>query len=416
MPLENTTVNNNLSKEDMVDLLSEEEKVDDKDKHLSDSDKEKDKKKPADDDKTGDEEEQEEEEQEEEEEIELETEPEDEKLELIVPVNRKEILKKYPTIFKEFPYLEKAYYREQQYTEIFPTLSDAKEAVEKAQTLDKFEEDVSNGDLTKILSAVKQNDSNAFNKVADTFLTQLGQVDQNAVHHIIGNVIKNTIMHMAREAKNLGEENGAALNQAAQLLNQFVFGTSQFSPPTNLSKQTNEDDTEKRKIQEERQQLVKERFETVRDDLSGRVQNALKSTINNHIDPKQSMTEYVRKNATREAYESLESLIAKDTRFTAIMDRLWGQAFDSNFSRQSIENIRSAYLSKAKTLLPSVIQKARNEALKGITRRNSQEEEQVDRKGPLPVGRHTTSNTNANPKTPKEIPKGMKSVDFLLQD
>ena len=36
----------------------------------------------------------------------------------MTPVRRKEILAKYPKLFKDFPYLEKAYYREQQFTEV----------------------------------------------------------------------------------------------------------------------------------------------------------------------------------------------------------------------------------------------------------------------------------------------------------
>src|SRR6185436_17783046 len=64
--------------------------------------------------------------------------PTDEQLELVTPVARREILKKYPTLFKDFPYLEKAYYREQQFTELLPTIDDAKQAVAKSETLDKF--------------------------------------------------------------------------------------------------------------------------------------------------------------------------------------------------------------------------------------------------------------------------------------
>ena len=60
--------------------------------------------------------------------------PDEEKLELTTPVRRKEILTKYPNLFKDFPYLEKAYYREQQFTEIYPTIDDARAASEKGQT------------------------------------------------------------------------------------------------------------------------------------------------------------------------------------------------------------------------------------------------------------------------------------------
>ena len=38
------------------------------------------------------------------------------------------------------------------------------------------------------------------------------------------------------------------------------------------------------------------------------------------------------------------------------------------FDKESTDRIKSAYLSKAKTLLPSVIKKARNDALRGLGR------------------------------------------------
>ena len=73
--------------------------------------------------------------------------PSEEDMELMTPVRRKEILAKYPQLFKDFPYLEKAYYRDQQFTEVFPTIQDAKIAVEKATILDRFEQQVVNGGI-----------------------------------------------------------------------------------------------------------------------------------------------------------------------------------------------------------------------------------------------------------------------------
>jgi hypothetical protein len=336
-------------------------------------------------------------------------EPDEEKLELTTPVRRREILSKYPNLFKDFPYLEKAYYREQQYTEILPSIDDAKVAVEKAQTLDNFEKELMNGSTESIIKAVKENDSQAFSKIVDDYLPTLARVDQQAFHHVIGNVIKHTIMSMVNESKTNGNE---ALGSAAVLLNQFVFGTSNFIPPNQLSKP---DDTkpEKDKLERERQDFVRQRFESVRDDLSTRVNNALKSTIEQHIDPKSSMTDYIKKNASREAMETLASLIDRDTRFRVILDKLWEKAFQSNFNKDSVDRIRSAYFSKAKTLLPSVIKKARNDALRGLGKKSSNEEES-DRKGPLPVGKTTAPRGKIS--SPKQIPAGMRTIDFFMQD
>ncbi len=156
--------------------------------------------------------------------------PEDEDLlELITPVKRKEILKEYPDLFKKFPYLEKAYYRDQQFTEILPTVADAKIAVEKASILDRTERQVMNGDISSVLLAAKSENQEAFNKIADNYLPTLRRVDQQAYFHVLGGVIKDTIVTMVREGRALGEQ-GAPLQAAANVLNQFIFGSQNFQP------------------------------------------------------------------------------------------------------------------------------------------------------------------------------------------
>jgi len=405
-----------LSKEDIIDLLAPTQEEAEAAQQAADQEREgaSRQKPPVDKEKEDEEEVDEEKDKEDKEDDEEEEEkiPDEEELNLVTPVRRKEILAKYPNVFKDFPYLEQAYYREQHFTEIFPTLDDAKEAHLKASNLDSFESDLMQGSFSKVLGAVKASDPEAFNKIADGYLQQLGAVDKDAVHHVIGNVLRNSIINVINEAVRMGEP-GDPLKEAAILFHQAIFGTNQIQAPKNLAKQT-VDDPEKENLKRERANFIKERFEVSRDNLNTKVQNSVKSTIANHIDPKNSMSDYVRKNAIRDAQEDLESLMSQDNRFSNLMDKLWERAFNENFSPKSLDSIRSTYLSKAKTLLPSVIQKRRNEALK--TSRNPREEK--DRKGPLPIGGHTTTSTQPRTTSAKasEIPKGMKTLDFLNQD
>ena len=332
-------------------------------------------------------------------------------LELVVPVRRKEILAKYPNLFKDFPYLQQAYYKEQHFTELFPTLDDAKEASAKSQILDGFEADLMQGNVSKVLNAVKQQDPEAFNKLADNYLQELGKVDSGAASHIVGNILKNSVISVINNAQENGNE---ALKEAAFLFYQAIFQTSKITPPTTLSKKVEDEDPEKAKLQAEKVEFTRQRFESARDSLNSKVQNSIKSTIANHIDPKNSMSDYVRKTAIRDAHENLESLMGQDPRFSRLMDQLWRKAFTENFSNRSLDQIRSTFLTKAKTLLPSVIAKHRNEALRTGSRTSKEEK---DRKGPLPMGRHSqTPEKGSSAKSPAQIPKGMKTLEFLNSD
>lgn len=406
-----------LSKEDVITLLGEEDKEETLD--LTES---KEKKVDSSNEEETDETKEESPEDEDDELKALEEElegPDEEQLELMTPARRKDILKEFPTLFKKFPYLERAYYRDQQFTELLPTIDDAKEAVSKAQALDNFEKDLVSGSTETILKAIKETDGNAFNKIVDDYLPTLAKVDEKAYYHVLGTVIKNTIISMANEAKRSSND---ALNNAALLLNQFAFGTSDFEPPSKLSKDVKpEEDVVKKREQE----FTQRQFDTVRNDLGTKVDNVLKATIEGNIDPKGSMTDYVKRNAVRDALENVKSLIGKDARFKSISDSLWEQVFKTNFNKTSIDKVRSAYLSKAKTLLLPVIKQARSEALKGSSGK-SKNEDNEDTKEETTVHKDTkprnstSSSVSGNSRNAKsearKIPQNMRSVDFLMQD
>lgn len=407
-----------VSKDDIIDFLSAD---DDKEEIKLDKGKNIDDKLPKKSTEVSQEEEEEEttdktDDEEEDELAELEKElegPTDEQLELVTPVRRKEILAKYPALFKDFPYLEKAYYREQQFTEIYPTIEDAKTAASKSEILDKFENELMSGKTESVLKAVKDEDANTFARIVDDYLPTLARVDEQAYFHILGNITKHTIQAMVQEANRSQND---TLKSAAQILNQFAFGSSNFTPPTNLAKNTGK--KPEGEVNEREQKFISTQFENTRSDLNTRVNNTLRNTIEANIDPKKSMTDFVRKHATTEAIDTIQGLIQKDGRFIALADKLWQKAFEENFSRESTDRIKSAYLSKAKTLLPAVIKKARNEALRGMGKRvtNDSESEESDKKGPIPSGRPRSQTPSGKIRNAKDIPRGMSTLDFLNAD
>lgn len=323
-------------------------------------------------------------------------------LELVTPFKRKEILKKYPDIFKDFPYLETSYRRERQYNEIFPTLDSAKEAVDKAQSLDNFEATLLKGNTSDILKIVKTNNEESFKKIVDNYLPNLAAVDEKAYFHVLGNVFKHAIQNMKRESATSKDED---LGAAADILSKFVFGHTEAGQPTTLAKpesQTNE-------VELERQEFMKERFDTALSDVNGRVENALKVTIDVNLDPKKSMSDYVRKAASKEVLDNVYAEITKDSRFSKILDNLWKEASTKKFDKASTDRIRAAFLSKAKTVLPTLIRNARNEALKGQTRSTKTEDKVIKRTASL-------SSDNGSKTKKDAIPKGMTTLDYFNQE
>lgn len=344
-------------------------------------------------------------------EIELST-NEDEEVELQIPAKKSEILKKHPNIFKDFPELERSYYRDQQYREIFATPGEAKEASSRLRILDAIETDVLDGNIEGVLKSVKEQDANALNKIADDYLETLYKVDTAAYFHVVGNLVKRLSVTMVRDAKRKKDE---GLEKAAELLYTFVFpNDEEFKEPVKLAKAKSEKEDE---VKEERNKFRQERLDAHVKDLSRRVDNTIKNTILENIDKDGKMSAYEKKNAVRDAMDMLEDAIRSDGGFLKIQNRLWDEAEKSNFQSASLDKITHSYLGKSKSLLKDVIRKARAEALKDAPRNR----EEKDRKGPLPIGRNSASSNRGQhvEKKGKEIPSGIstkQAMDMLLGD
>jgi hypothetical protein len=71
----------------------------------------------------------------------------------------KQITEKFPDFFKKFPTLKDAFFREKQFSEVFHTPQEAKEAAVIAGDYKTLQDDLVNGTGEKLLPALKESDS-----------------------------------------------------------------------------------------------------------------------------------------------------------------------------------------------------------------------------------------------------------------
>lgn len=336
----------------------------------------------------------------------------DDNIDISGPPRKKEILKKFPELFKEFPFLEKILYRDKEYNELFGSFDDAKEIAAKAEVFNEFETQLLSGNTEEVLKNVKEADPKAFDKIVDNYLLSLHKVDKEAYFDVINNINKRLIVEMVNEANSSSNED---LKQAALMVNQFLFGTSKFTPSKNRVEEN--PDEKKDEVEQERLSFIQERFESSRDELQSKVDNTLRATINEYIDPNGRMSAYVKKNAIADTLKFLNESISSDSAMKGTLDKLWRSAFASKFSRDSLSKIQSFYLGKAKNHLPNALKKAKTEALKDNTsprreKDNSEDKEETTsrRLGPIKTG-SPSSQTNKG-----GMKKGESVTDFFARD
>ncbi len=318
---------------------------------------------------------------------------------------RQEILAKYPNFDKDFPSVLKAVYRENEYAEVFPTIADAKEAQNEIANFKQFENDLLQGNLESVLQSVKNTDAKAYQRMSGNLLQTLAKVDQNAYYNTVNHVIKTALKGSFDLAKKNSDDQ---LEIASQLLHKFLYGTPEIT--VDALPQQEQVNPDREKFNTERTEFAKQQLNTAVTDVVSRANNLVRSSIDKHIDPSNTMTPYVKAKAMNDVMEMLDKEISSDTRFRQVLDRKWQNARSNSYNEQSKTDIRNALISKAKTVLPQIIKSVRASALKGQATRTREAAESKNEK-PIERGRPAT------PKTQKgKIPRGMSTREYLEAD
>lgn len=341
-------------------------------------------------------------------------EPTDDDLELKVPVQRRELAKDYPGIFKKHPGLESTIYRERAYTELLPTINDAKEALGALNTLERFEADLKQGKTVDIMKAVLADDPNAFGKLADNYLDNLAAVDERAFHHVVGNMTKRLVKEMFAFAESDKNEDVAA---AATILYKFMFNSTKWEGEKKLSSDVKDDSltNERNKFLNEKKSFEESKSKEQTEKVMTSITNQMKGTIEKSIDTKNRMTSFVKSKAVDEIMLRADDLIKKDTRFQAIMKLAWDKAKKEGYSESSLQRIRSTYFNKYNGIVVPIAKAVKSEALKGTTvRLKSSEKEELNdttERANRVIPDHDGKNNDYS-KKPKP---GESSRDFLLR-
>jgi hypothetical protein len=346
------------------------------------------------------------------------TSDEDEEIEYVAVPSRKAIKEKFPELFKTFPGIERAIYRESRYSELFPTVKQASDAKEDLDTFNQIRNDLYSGNIENLLTTVKQNDPKAFAKIGDNIIETLGKVDQPTQLRIGTYVIKSALKAVYDRAKGSDTESAKQYALAAQYMSEAIFGTTEITGPDNKATKVEENPKE-RELAEKERQFNQQRLESAVSDVTGKTKGIIKRTIEKYIDPRESMNSYVRGKAIEDALESLDDEISKDTRFRHHLSQLWMASAKDNYSERSTAKIREAIINRAKNTLGGHIKKARAVALKGLgakptlKKKSTDDDQPETRRTAAPARQNNSSSSNRSGGKPTVVGGVADVMEFL---
>src|SRR3990167_2468737 len=378
--------------DDKPDDLPDEE---DEDKDAKDDDKDGDGGEEGDDDKEEDEDDEEEEENEEDEDSEV-----DDK----VLTSWTDIKKKYPNFAKEFPDVKNALFREQQFSEAFPTPGEAKEAIERIQVFDQLAEDiVGQGNIINLLDHVKEKNKESYQKIIYSLLPHLQENDKDFYYDIAARPIKQLLR--AAWAEGNGEKTD--LGKAAAHIHKFFFKNINFEEKVK-SEGGKEPDSKSKREQELEDRLTRiedgkhnEFMSSIDDSYISKMTSHIKDGLNKD----ERLTEWSKAKIVEDFLKGIKQQLTKDTRYTSTLQSLLIHAKSAGFTNDFKTRIINAALVRAKSLVPDVRKRVVGDALKANGKKANSEDKKEEK-----VERRERKSTPSNL---KESKKPMSDLDIL---
>lgn len=278
----------------------------------------------------------------------------------------KEVTSKYPNLFKDFPQLRHVFFREQEYSGLFPTVEDAKEAAQKAENYTYLEQDLLQGNPQNLLLSVAQANPQAFSNIVEQFLPTVYSMNKDAFYQVTQPILTNALRAAFNDATNSNNKN---LALAAQYVNQYLFGKPEIDDTKPL-RQEQTPDPERQQFEQERQQFIRQRMVEFESSVQQDVQGELTKLAMAGLDPKNELNEFTRKTIIKETLAQVGAVLQKDARHMAQMNSLWKRAMQSGLSAEHKARIMEAFIGRAKELLPQIRSKVRSEAM-GISKPSS---------------------------------------------
>ena len=279
----------------------------------------------------------------------------------------KQINEKFPDFFKKFPSMRDMYFREAEYSKVFPTIEDAKEASENNEVFSNIREDVFKGSIDRFLYAVKESDPKALDKIAENILPNLNKISPDAHLKATLPLMQNIVKAAFIEGKRTGNEN---LMHAAEHLSNYLFNDHEIaSSGKSLIKPPEQDDRVK-EIEDREKSYEVRRFQdfdnSVRTDGATRLQELVlekNSEGKDKIDPEGVLSEFVRNAVIEKVIKQVNDQMLADRTFQAQMQKLWVNSKRNGYDADSKSRILSAFLARAKSLIPAIRAKLVSEAL-----------------------------------------------------
>jgi hypothetical protein len=273
----------------------------------------------------------------------------------------KAVKKAAPQLFKKVPGLREALERDKQFSEVFPTVEDAKTAARNNNYLAAMYNDISSGDVEKtgnFLKAIKNTNEEAFEDFSHTLLDSIGKINPQLYGEVLLKPMKRAIMSMYADAQRTGNKNLAAVAIHAH---NYWFDTQDINAPLEERKPAKAKSKEQEDFEKEKAEYEGTKAQEFRGGITEVVNHSMKLSITKELDGIR-LDDYQKRNIIRDIFLGVDEVLGSDRRYLGGINSLFDQAKSSRYSPDWKTRIVKAYLQRARQALPAIRNKVLREA------------------------------------------------------
>jgi len=272
----------------------------------------------------------------------------------------KAVKKASPNLFKKIPGLREALERDKEFSEVFSTVEDAKQAAQNTHYLAAMYKDIASGDVEKtgnFLKALKNTNEESFEDFSHTILDSIGKINPQLYGEVMLKPMKRAIMAMYEDGLRTGNKNLAAVAIHAH---NYWFDTQDIKAPLEDRKKASKT-KEQEAWEKEKQEFVETKAQEFRGGVTEVVNHSMKLSITKELDGIK-LDDYQKRNIIRDIFLGVDEVLASDRRYLGGINSLFDQAKSSKYSPDWKSRIVKAYLQRARQALPAIRNKVLREA------------------------------------------------------
>ena len=312
-----------------------------------------------------------------------------------------DIKSKYPNFAKDFPDVKNALFREQEYSNILGSPSEAKDLIEKAETFDKVSEDVvGSGNIVDLLDHVKKTKEDSYENIVYSILPYLQENDREAYYEIVARPIKQLLRAAWRE----GGGERTDLGKSAAHIHKFFFKDLNFDEKVRSEESGPSNHKTKREEELENRltQIEKNKTNEFMTSVDESYVNRMNKAIREGLEKDERLTSYMKNKIVDDILKDIQGQLKKDSRYTGTLNSLIKQARSAGFTNDFKTRIINTALVRAKSLVPDTRKRVISEALRKEGKKVNGEERKI------------TKSVPSKPSPTKSKPKGDKGPQTEL--